>query len=241
MKSAFYMVYAAAGYVVGMLCVLYFVGFLAGAGVPKSIYDGDSTSIGLAVLIDMALVLLFGLHHSVTARSSFKRWWTKIVPEPIERATYLFMTAGVTYVLVAFWQPIPVTIWSLDNQIAQYCMYVAYALAWTMMVAATFHFGHFSFFGLAQAWNNVRRNPPRREQLSARYLYALVRHPISLGWMVTPWLTPHLTVGHIVFAAAATLYIVIATHFEEADLIDELGESYESYRERVPAFIPGLK
>lgn len=240
MRGGVYLVYAVGAYLVGLASIAYIVGFLADFAVPKGIGDGVVTPVWSAATINAALVLGFGLHHSITARSSFKRWWTKIIPAPIERATYLYMTALMTGLLVVFWQPIPITVWSVETLWAQAVIYTLYLSVWLMMFSATFHFGHFGFFGLAQAWARFRNARPTSGGMTARYLYALVRHPISLGWMLTPWLTPHLTVGHIVFVGATFIYIMIATPFEEADLIEELGEEYRGYRNRVPAFIPRI-
>lgn len=230
--------YAAGAYIMAMVNIAYIIGFFADFGVPKSISDGEPTALWVAVSIDMGLICLFGLHHSFTARISFKRWWTKIIPAPIERATYLYMTLIATALLVFFWKPIPVTIWQIESPWAVVVIYAAFLAACTMMLAATFHFGHFSFFGLAQAWENFRASSPKPSNMSSRYLYALVRHPISLGWMILPFLTPHFTVGHFVFAAGTFAYIILATPFEEADLIEDLGCGYNSYRNRVPAFLP---
>lgn len=238
MRGGIYLVYAFAAYIVGLANITYIVGFLADFGVPKGIGGGPVTPLWTAVGVDTALILGFGLHHSITARTAFKRWWTKIIPAPIERATYLYMTAIMTALLVIFWQPIPITIWKFDGLWPQVFIYGLYLSVWSLMFSATFHFGHFGFFGLAQAWASFRKAPPKSSSMSARYLYALVRHPISVGWMVTPWITPHLTIGHIVFALATFVYIMVATPFEEADLIEDLGDDYRAYKKRVPAFVP---
>lgn len=243
MTKIFTALYAGLAYLVGMANIAYIVAFLADFGteygLPKTVasgaFDGHA---GKAIIIDALLVAGFGLHHSITARTAFKAWWTRIIPAHLERATYLYMTAGMTVILVALWQPIPVTLWQVDAPWAAAMIVTAYLAAWTMMFLATFHFGHFGFFGLAQAWQRIRGRPPAGAPFTARYLYALVRHPISLGWMLTPWLTPHLTVGHAVFGLSAMAYILIATHFEEADLISEFGDRYRRYRQDVPAFLP---
>lgn len=237
-RKTLMLAYALSAYLLGTLNILYIIGFLADFGVPKGISDGPQTAFWSAVLIDAGLVGLFGLHHSITARSSFKRWWTTIIPAPIERATYLYMTAILTVLLVVFWRPIPETVWHVQSVVPATVIYMAYLLTWAMMFAATFHFGHFRFLGLAQAWENFRNSPARESSMTARYLYALIRHPISVGWMVTPLMTPHLTIGHLVFAASTVAYILIATRFEEADLIEVLGEDYRDYRRNVPAFFP---
>jgi len=231
--------YALAAYVLATASLLYLMGFLINTGVPKGISDGAIRPLWQALGIDVALVLAFGLHHSVTARRTFKAWWTTIIPPPIERATYLYMTVIMITLLVYFWQPMPQTIWRVESTMVAGVIYGGYLLVWTWMVAATFHFGHFGFFGLAQAWHNLIDQPPAQSGMTARYLYALVRHPISLGWMVMPFVTPHLTLGHVVFAGATVLYIVLATPFEEADLVAEIGEPYRQYQSRVPRFLPG--
>ncbi|GGX68757.1 methyltransferase family protein [Saccharospirillum salsuginis] len=242
MKKVLAWTYAGIAYALAMANIVYIVGFLADFGVPKGIntghYDGSLTS---AVVVNLLLVTGFGLHHSVTARPFFKRWWTRFVPAHLERATYLYMTAVVTAILVVAWQPIPITVWHVDNVWAAGAIIGAFLLTIGMMFSATFHFGHFGFFGLSQVWRWVREARPAEPVFAARYLYALIRHPISLGWMVLPWLTPRMTVGQLVFAVSVTLYVLIATYFEEADLVSELGERYQRYRKEVPAFLPFLR
>lgn len=238
MRPYVYLFYAAFAYLIGLANIAYIVGFLAGFGVPKSIGDGDPVHLWYALSIDIGLILAFGALHSITARRSFKRWWTRFIPTPIERATYLYMTAIATALLVFFWQPIPVEIWRIEQIWARVSIFGVYIATWAMMFSATFHFGHFGFFGIAQAWRNFRARGPAKEALTARYLYAFVRHPISLGWMITPLILPEVTVGHLVFAGSTIVYILIATPFEEADLVAELGDEYRRYKENVPAFVP---
>jgi methanethiol S-methyltransferase len=247
MKNPFILLYAGIAYVLAIFNIGYIVAFLAdfdmpligGYGMPKTINTGRfDGNIWQAVTINALLVLGFGLHHSVTARASFKRWWTRYVPQYIERATYLYMTVAMTAMLVILWQPIPITIWRIEATWAVATIVSIYLMIWTMMFLATFHFGHFSFFGLAQAWQRIRGQGGGEPGFAARYLYAVIRHPISLGWMITPWVTPHLTIGQVVFAVSATIYILAATPFEEADLIGEFGERYHRYRREVPAFLP---
>ena len=235
------LVYAATGYVVGLGAMVYIIGFLADVGVPKSVNDGPEGPVWFAVAVNLGLIGLFGLHHSATARAAFKRRWAKVIPPPIERATYLHMSAAATALLVLLWRPIPVTLWRVETPEIAAAMWALYLAAWGMMIAATFHFGHFRFMGLAQAWEAFRRKPPATGAFSARFLYAAVRHPISLGWMIAPFLTPHMTVGLLVFALGVIGYIVIATPFEEADLIEEIGEDYRRYREGTPPFLPALR
>ncbi len=241
MARILFLIYAGIAYALAMLNIAYLVGFLADFGVPKAINDGNVGPFWRTVLINVGLVALFGIHHSTTARQSFKRWWTRYMPPAIERATYLYMTAAMTCLLVYFWQPLPATVWQVESALWSGVIVTAYLAAWAMMFAATFHFGHFSFFGLRQAWDRYRNRSPLQTSFAARYLYALSRHPISLGWMLTPWLTPHMTIGQIIYAISVTVYVLIATKFEEADLIRELGDDYRRYRTQVPTFVPGTR
>lgn len=241
MKRHFFLCFAVIGYLLGLVNIAYVVGFLADFGVPKTINSGMPGDLWTSIIINVALVACFGAHHSITARASFKRWWTRWVPPTIERATYLYMTAAMSFIVIFFWQPIPITLWRVDTPLFAWGITGLYLATWGMMFAATFHFGHFGFFGLRQAWDNFRSSTAPAASFTSRYLYALVRHPISVGWMLTPWLTPHMTLGQLVWALTITAYILIVTRFEEADLIEELGEDYRQYQQRVPAFVPGRK
>lgn len=241
MKRAIFLTYSAVAYMLALASLVYLMGFLVDMGVPKGINDGPIGSTWLSVLINAALLFIFGLHHSITARASFKRWWTRIIPRPIERATYLYMTVALTCLVVCLWQPIPATIWRVDNPFVSQLILAAYLATWVMMLASTFHFGHLSFFGVSQALDRFRNRPEANTPFAARYLYALMRHPISLGWMLTPWLTPTMTAGQLVWALSVSAYVLIATRYEEADLISELGDDYCRYRKEVPAYIPGTK
>ncbi len=230
--------YAVGAYAAALSSLVYIMGFLADFGVWKSICSGPSQSPWLAGLIDVCLIGLFGLQHSITARSSFKRWWTQVIPASIERATYLYMTAAMTALLVLFWQPVAITVWEVRASIGVVSIRIAYLAVWGVMTGATFQFGHFSFFGLTQVWATLRQVPPKPAKFTARYLYALARHPISLCWMVAALVTPHLTVGHVIFAASTFVYIMLATPFEEADLVETLGDTYIEYRKRTRTFLP---
>lgn len=239
MKKVFDLIYAVLGYILAMLTLAYIMAFVIDFAVPISINSGSTQlDIWAAALINCALVLLFGLHHSITARPWFKKWWTQYIPKHLERSTYLYMTTLVTALLIIFWQPIPITLWKAEQTWAVAALISSYLLVWMIMFMATFHFGHFSFFGLGEVWAKIRRNNVTRSSFSAKYLYALVRHPISLGWMLTPWLVPHFTLGQLIFSVSVAIYVLTATVFEERDLIQEFGETYKKYKKHVPAFIP---
>ena len=239
-RKSLILLYAAGAYLVAMANIAYIVGFLADFGVPKGVNDGIPGPLWPSVALNLGLIWLFGLHHSATARRWFKAHLTRIVPPALERATYLYMTALATALLVIFWTPIPVMVWSVETPVVYWSIWVAFLAVWAMMFSATFHFGHFGFFGLAQAWARLKGRPPEGGSFCARWLYGIVRHPISLGWILTPWLTPHMTVGQITFAVGTAVYVLVATVFEERDLVEELGDRYRSYRARVPAFLPRI-
>jgi len=230
--------YAAGGYLVGLASIALIVTFLADLPLPWAIDAGMPRPLWPSVALDLALLWGFGLHHSVTARRWFKRGWTRLIPPDLERATYLYMTAGMTVLLVWLWQPIPATVWHLRDPLGAGLLWAAYLAVWGLMFSATFPIGHLRFFGLAQAWERVTGAPESRGGFTARWLYAVLRHPISLGWMLVPWVTPHMTLGQLVFALGTVPYVLIATIFEEADLVAELGETYRDYARRVPAFLP---
>jgi len=232
------LIYAAGAYCVAMASIGLIAGFLQDFGVPKGINDGSAGALWPSVLIDIGLVWAFGLHHSVTARASFKRLWKRYFPPELERATYLYMTAILTLAVVYFWRPIPDLIWQIDHPLLYWSIISTYLLVLAAMFSATFPIGHFAFFGLAPAWHVFAGRKPEPAGFTTRWLYAVVRHPISLGWMVLPWLTPAFSLGQLCFALATASYVIVATAFEEADLSAELGKTYEAYRERVPAFLP---
>jgi methanethiol S-methyltransferase len=238
----FSVIYAAGGYLVSMLAIAYLVAFLADFAVPFTVNSGNLPGDPwIAVLINVALVAGFGLHHSITARRSFKARWTRLVPAHLERPTYLYMSALATAALVVLWQPIPATLWRVEAGVAFWAITALYLGVWGMMFSATFLLGHFSFFGLSQAWHRLLDRPLPQLPFSSRLLYGVVRHPISLGWMLVAWITPHMTLGQLVFALAVTAYVLVATVFEERDLVTELGQTYRDYRARVPAFVPWLR
>ena len=232
--------YGLGGYILATLSIAYFAGFFADFLVPKGINDGVPGALLPSIAVNLGLIWLFGLHHSTAARRWFKARLTRIVPQHMERATYLYTTTIFAVVLFTFWKPIPITVWRVESTGPVFAIYALYLAVWAMMFASTCHFGHFGFFGLQQVWDRFLERAPMAVPFASKYLYGLVRHPISLGWMLAPWFTPHMTVGQLVFAFGATVYVLAATPFEEADLIEEIGEKYRNYRKEVPAFVPRL-
>lgn len=211
--------------------------FLAGTGLPRTV-DGGGPLLppAGAALVDTALLAGFGLQHSVMARARFKAWWTRLVPPATERSFYVLASSVALLAVMTLWHPIPGTAWDLTGTPAAPVLWDAYAAGWALMAAASLNIDHWSLFGLRQAFASGGRgaDPPFR----ATWLYALVRHPISLAWLVVAWATPLMTLGHLLFAVLVTAYIAIATIFEEADLTAALGDTYREYRARVPALLP---
>jgi protein-S-isoprenylcysteine O-methyltransferase Ste14 len=238
MKKLFYSVYALMAYTIGMGSLLYLAGFLIGAPLPKTIDGGITAPLGGALMTNLALLAAFFVPHSAMARRSFKAWWAGLVPRELERTTYVLFAGLSTFLLVWAWQPMPELLWRIDGTPARVAMVGVYGAAWGMMVLATFNIDHLAFFGLRQVWDAIAARPSHKATFTAKWFYAIVRHPISLCWLGVVWVTPNMSVGHLVFAAVVSIYIAVVTPLEEADLVAELGDDYALYRHRVRAFIP---
>ena len=229
--------YAAAVYLFVLAVLGYSVGFFAGLGVPRSIDQGPRTAVPLAVTIDLLLLLLFAVQHTVMARPWFKRRWTSVVPAPAERTTFVLCASLVLALLFWLWRPVRGTLWNLSGPGADVLL-AGYVAGWAVAISSTFMINHFDLFGLRQAYlyaRGARYHPP---PFTERALYRRVRHPLMAGFVVIFWLTPTMTIGHFLFAAAATGYILAGIAFEEHDLKLSLGQTYTSYQARVPALIP---
>jgi len=232
--------YSACAYVAFPLASLWGVLFLADRGPLATVDSTRSGPAWLAVLIDLGLWLIFGLHHSVMSRSPAKRWLTRIVPERVERSTYVLSASLALGLLFWQWRALPTTIWHLHSQPWVALIWVLYGAGWVVALAATFMIDHGEFLGLRQAgWLTSR--PPSQPSLSRRWLYAFVRHPMMLGLLVAFWATPVMTAGHLVFAVAGSGYIAVGVVFEERELRRHLGEDYDAYARCVPRFLPGLR
>ena len=229
--------YAGLAYAAFLVASAWAVTFLADLQLPRGIDHGAQPPVGLAVVVDVALLLLFALQHSVMARSGFKRWVARWIPPHVERSTYVLVASLVLLVLFWQWRPVGTPIWDLHGDVAG-AIWVVYALGWLIAIASTFLVDHLDFFGLRRAYRHARgrRHLPAAFQLG--WLYGWVRHPLMLGLLVAFWATPGMTAGHLLFATAATGYILVGVRFEEHDLEHELGDLYRDYAGRVPAFFP---
>ena len=234
------LLYAAAVYLFFVVMLGYAVGFFIGFGVPKGIDQGARAAVPLAVAIDLLLLLLFAVQHTVMARPWFKRRWTRIVPAPAERTTFVLCASLVLALLFWLWRPVRGTVWNLSGPRAD-ALLAMYAAGWAVAVSSTFLISHFDLFGLRQAYLHARRASYSPPPFTERGLYRRIRHPLMAGFVVAFWSAPTMTIGHLLFAATATSYILVGIAFEERDLKLCLGQAYTSYQARVPALIPALR
>ena len=232
--------YGVACYAVFFATFLYAIGFVGNAFVPRSIDGPVVGGLVESLLVDLGLLTLFALQHSVMARPAFKRWWTKFVPEPAERSTYVLASSLALIALFAYWRPLGGEVWSVDGAAAG-ALYGLCAFGWALVLVATFLINHFDLFGLRQVWLNLRGVPYTHIGFRTPGPYRLVRHPLYVGWFFAFWATPTMTVTHLVFALVTTAYILVAIRFEERDLIAHLGDAYRIYRARVPMLVPSLR
>jgi protein-S-isoprenylcysteine O-methyltransferase Ste14 len=233
--------YGVACYAVFFASFLYSVGFVEGLVVPKAIDDGPGVPTVQAIAIDLVLLALFALQHSVMARPRFKRWWTQFVPPAVERSTYVLLASLALALLCWQWRPLPAVVWHVGNPAIATGLVGLSFLGWLIVLTSTFIINHFELFGLHQVANNLsgRAMPPAR--FRTPLLYRFVRHPIYLGFIIAFWSMPTMTVGRLLFAAATTAYILIGIILEERDLIDLFGDDYRRYRARVSMLIPWRK
>ena len=239
MKGFLIVLYGVVAYAIGMGSIVYAIGFVANLGVPKSIdAGGASLAWQQAVLIDLILLAVFAVQHSGMARQGFKRWWTRIVPQPVERSTFVLLSGLTLIALFWFWAPIPALLWSVQAPAARTAIMAIYFAGWGVLVLSTFLIDHFNLFGLSQVFAAWRGREAADPAFRTPFLYKLVRHPIYLGLLMAFWGAPDMTVGRLVFALATTGYILIGIALEERDLIAFHGDVYRDYRRRVRMLLP---
>lgn len=235
----------ALAFIYGILCYaiflgtfLYAIGFVGNFAVPKSIDSGAVGSFWPSLLVNLGLLGLFAVQHSVMARPGFKRWWTRFVPRPVERSTYVLFASLALVLLFWLWQPLPASVWTIEGEAVRAAVWALFGVGWAIVLVSTFMISHAHLFGLRQVGQHLRGDDVSGPEFQTPGLYRLVRHPIMLGFLVAFWATPVMTVGHLVFAGATTGYILIALQLEERDLVRTFGDRYQRYREQVPMLVP---
>jgi len=229
--------YAIVSYAVFLVASLYAIGFVGNYVVPKSIDTGRPVNLGEAIGINLLLLGLFAVQHSIMARPAFKRWWAGILPPACQRSTYVLLSSLILLLLYWQWRPIPTQVWRVDG-IAAWLLTGVCWLGWSIAFASTYMIDHLDLFGLRQAF--ARGAAVQGQSFKTPLLYKVVRHPMMLGFLLAFWATPEMSVGHLLFAIMNTAYILVALQFEERDLIAEFGATYQQYRERVPMVLPRI-
>jgi len=246
MSRALSLLFAIVCYAIFFATFLYLIVFVGnfdlGALSPRTVDAPPSTlATGAAVVIDVALIALFGVQHSVMARQGFKKAWTRIVPWPVERSMFVLISSLALIVMFRFWQPIDTVVWSVRNPIAADILWLLFWLGWGLVLISTFLINHFELFGLEQAWFHMRGKQGHAPELREPSLYRFVRHPMMLGFFFAFWAIPTMTAGHLLLAAGLSAYILVALHYEERDLVALFGADYENYRTRVGMLLPRFR
>ncbi len=233
--------YAVLAYAFFLAVFLFLMAFVGDLPVPKMIDGGSSASPGEAVVWNLLLIVLFGLQHSVMARPAFKRAWTRIVPEPIERSTYVVAASSILGLLMWQWKPMaePV-IWSVHQRLGVMTLEALFWMGWGVVLLSTFLINHFELFGLRQAYAQLVGRPIPVQAFRTPLLYRHVRHPLYLGFLIAFWATPTMTAGHLFFAVSLTFYVLVGIYFEERDLVAHFGDRYRRYREQAGMLVPSL-
>lgn len=232
--------YGVVSYAFFFASFLYAIGFVGGFLVPHSLDSTPERGFGAALMINVALLGLFALQHSVMARPAFKAWLTRFMPESAERSTYVLMSSLALILMFCFWAPMGGVVWSVQNPIGAALLYGGFALGWTTVLVTTFLINHFDLFGLRQVWKYFRRERYVALKFVTPGPYRFVRHPLYVGWLMAFWFTPVMTVAHLVFATMTTAYILVAIQLEERDLVAIHGADYEEYRRKTPMLVPNL-
>jgi protein-S-isoprenylcysteine O-methyltransferase Ste14 len=225
-------------YAVFLATFLYALAFVGGFLAPTTLDGAARSPFGVALAIDLGLLALFALQHSVMARPAFKRAWTRVVAEPLERPIYVLASSLCLIALFFLWEPLGGTIWQLDSTIGKSIAYALFGFGWGLVLVTTFLINHFDLFGLRQVWLHLLGKPYRRLHFVEPGPYKVVRHPLYVGWLFAFWATPTMSASHLVFALMTTAYILVAIRLEERDLAAEHGASYDAYRRRVPMLVP---
>lgn len=238
MKRFAVLLYGVMAYAIAMSALAYLAGFIGNVLVPKSIDGVVTVPLWQALLTNISLILLFAVQHSVMARPWFKKWWTRYIPAPIERSTYILVTSFVLMVLYAAWEPMGGVVWAVGHSWLAGLLWALFGLGWMIVVLSSFLTNHFDLFGLRQVWMYFRGEEYKPVKFKSLLLYNWMRHPLYFGLLLGFWATPVMSVTHLFFSLVMTTYILRAIRWEEKDLVEHFGESYRRYAETVPMLLP---
>lgn len=238
MKKTIFLLYGVVSYLLFFGTFLYAFGFVGNLFVPKSIDGAPQVSLFNAILINGGLLLLFALQHSIMARPAFKKWWTKFVPEPIERSTYVLLSSLCLLLLVWQWQPMGGFIWVVKSAWGEGMLTALFVIGWLIVFLSTCMINHFDLFGLRQVWFYFTGKKYEPLRFRVPFFYRYVRHPLYFGWLIAFWATPVMSAAHLLFALLTTGYIFTAIIFEEKDLVSNFGNRYSEYKKQVPMILP---
>ncbi len=233
--------YGVVVYVFFFVTFLYAIGFVEDLVVPTTIDTGLSAPTMQALIINLILMSIFAIQHSVMARQQFKRWWTQFVPASVERTTYVLFATLALALLLWQWRPMPEVVWQVANPQAATAITAVSLIGWLIVLTSTFLINHFELFGLHQVANNLTGRPMPAPRFRMPLYYKFVRHPIYLGFIIAFWAAPTMTLGHLLFAAVTTAYIFVGIQLEERDMVDVFGDQYRSYKKRVSMLLPWRK
>ena len=239
MKKLAIFAYGILAYVLTLGTLAYLAGFMGNLWVPTSIDAAPGAPLGQALLINLCLLGVFAVQHSVMARSSFKRWLTRYIPAAAERSTYVLASCLALILMIALWEPMGGVIWDVQDPMAKAAIYALYGLGWLLIVVSTFLINHFDLFGLRQVWLNLVGRDYEPLQFKLHTFYRYVRHPLYVGFFIALWATPTMTIAHLVFSVMCSAYILIGTRLEERDL-RRFHPEYEAYERAVPGFVPRI-
>jgi protein-S-isoprenylcysteine O-methyltransferase Ste14 len=233
------MLFAVVAYAIFFATFLYLIAFVGNLPfVPITVDRGPAAPVAVALIVNIALIALFGVQHSVMARQGFKKWWTRVVPWPAERSVYVLMASAMLIILMTLWRPIDGTLWSVTNPLGTGLLWALFALGWGIVLLSTFLLNHFELFGLQQAWFHLRGRKAEPPELRQPLLYKWVAHPLYAGFFLAFWATPQMSYGHLLLAGGMSIYMLIAIRYEERDLTTLYGADYTRYRSGVGMLVP---